>query len=279
MSSDDTENSFLNDIQIASPCPVSWGDMAPTSEDAKRFCGNCRKHVYSIDRLSANEARELILGACANNSSVCVRLFKRADGTIITDDCPVGLRRIRNTWRQLKTAVASAVLFIVALPAVADDSNSKVGESPLFVKVVPPKMPAVKMPAEPLPRMILGYVHVMSPREHALQVPSIKAIAGKVAALDALGDLPYDGQIERITLHLNLAQAGMEHNLPLFSSQELSSTLAKIKRLPADTDVEKSTQVNLLKEALTEKLNCLKQLKLNDNEGLQQQLDELQKSH
>ncbi|MDR3615455.1 MAG: hypothetical protein P4L53_17990 [Candidatus Obscuribacterales bacterium] len=112
MSLEDCSKPLLDDVKIASPCPMAWDDMARTSDEAKRFCGDCRKHVFSVDKMSSAEARALIKEASRPESSVCAQLYRRADGTIITDDCPVGLRRIRNTWRHTENNLAEHLYVI-----------------------------------------------------------------------------------------------------------------------------------------------------------------------
>ena len=80
----------LDRLRIASPCPASWEQM--TGDDRARFCELCNLHVYNIAELTASEAKSLIANA---EGRICARLYRRSDGTVITKDCPVGLRAIR----------------------------------------------------------------------------------------------------------------------------------------------------------------------------------------
>jgi hypothetical protein len=96
---------MLDDVQIASPCDVSWSSMEGDSD--VRYCGSCKKHVYNLSMMSRAEA-EAVLGA-AKATEVCVRLYRRADGTVITDDCPVGVRR-RRFWRRTSGLAAAGIL-------------------------------------------------------------------------------------------------------------------------------------------------------------------------
>ena len=77
---------LLNDIQIATPCPAKWEDM--TGDDRTRFCGQCNLHVYNIVSMTGPEAETLIR---QTEGRLCVRLHRRADGTVLTRDCPVGI--------------------------------------------------------------------------------------------------------------------------------------------------------------------------------------------
>ena len=96
---------MLDDVRIASPCDVSWSSMEGDSD--VRYCSSCMKHVYNLSMMSRAEA-EAVLGA-AKATEVCVRLYRRADGTVITDDCPVGVRR-RRFWRRTSGLAAAGIL-------------------------------------------------------------------------------------------------------------------------------------------------------------------------
>jgi hypothetical protein len=92
-----TSLNLLDDIQIASPCPASWEGMR--GNDRARHCASCDKTVYDLSRLTAEQAADLIR---AKEGSLCVRLFRRSDGRVLTADCPVGLRerlqKLRDRW-------------------------------------------------------------------------------------------------------------------------------------------------------------------------------------
>ena len=78
---------ILNNLKIAAPCKAKWGDMR--GDDRMRFCDACSKNVYNLSDLMASEAVALIQEA---EGHLCVRLYRRSDGTVLTADCPVGLR-------------------------------------------------------------------------------------------------------------------------------------------------------------------------------------------
>ena len=98
------ERTKLNTIQVASPCNVSWGAMA--GDDQVRFCGQCEKHVYNLSAMSLDEISHLLE---KKEGRACVRFYRRADGTVLTDDCPVGLRAVRRRMALLATAAAGAL--------------------------------------------------------------------------------------------------------------------------------------------------------------------------
>ena len=98
-------NNSLDRIRIASPCPANWDQMA--GDDRLRFCDECNLHVYNISEMTRAEAETLIAGT---EGRLCARIYRRADGTVITRDCPVGLRAIRRRMARSATAVFAAVM-------------------------------------------------------------------------------------------------------------------------------------------------------------------------
>jgi hypothetical protein len=45
----------------------------------------------------------------------CVRFYVRADGTVLTDDCPVGLRLARKAMHWTLGSLAAGIAFLLAL--------------------------------------------------------------------------------------------------------------------------------------------------------------------
>ncbi len=101
----------LNDIRIASPCPADWDVMA--GDDRVRFCGECRLNVYNLSDMTRQEAEALVK---QHEGRLCVRFYRRADGTLLTRDCPKGAAVLhrRRISRLLKTGVAAAVVVTLA---------------------------------------------------------------------------------------------------------------------------------------------------------------------
>lgn len=101
-------DSPLNDIKIASPCPANWDDMYGGGR--KRFCGECKLNVYNLSGMTSEEAERLVTNA---EGRLCVRFFQRADGSVITADCPVGWARIKQRTRVYATAAFSLVMALL----------------------------------------------------------------------------------------------------------------------------------------------------------------------
>jgi hypothetical protein len=94
----------LDNIQIASPCPADWNQMF--GDERKRFCGDCKLNVYNLSDMTRHEAENLIM---SSEGRLCVRFFRRADGTIITKNCPVGWAAVKRRAARVATAVFSVI--------------------------------------------------------------------------------------------------------------------------------------------------------------------------
>src|SRR6266550_6849043 len=101
---------LLDRIRIASPCNVSWESMSGT--ERARFCSQCKLNVYDISQLSRQEAIALIAGT---QGRICGRIHRRADGTMLTRDCPVGLRALRRRVTRVAGASLAAVLSLFSI--------------------------------------------------------------------------------------------------------------------------------------------------------------------
>src|SRR3954452_3701316 len=91
--SDCAPRDAIDEIEISSPCTVSWDDMRAAGGDGRvRFCGQCRQNVYNVEAMSRVQARRLV---AAREGRVCVRILRRPDGTVVTADCWARLRAAR----------------------------------------------------------------------------------------------------------------------------------------------------------------------------------------
>lgn len=95
---------LLDNVRVASPCNVSWDDMV--GDERTRFCGKCEKNVFNVAAMTRDEAEALLRAA---NEELCMRLYRRLDGTVITADCPVGSRRKRRRNALVAVALGSGL--------------------------------------------------------------------------------------------------------------------------------------------------------------------------
>jgi hypothetical protein len=101
----------IDSLRIAVPCPASWEGMA--GDERVRHCTLCSLNVYNFAEMTRAEVRELLT---RTEGRVCARLYRRADGTMMTRDCPKGLRAVRQRALRMAAAVLTALL---TLPAFA----------------------------------------------------------------------------------------------------------------------------------------------------------------
>ena len=152
----------LNDINVASPCSAEWDDME--GDDKVRFCGECRLHVFNLSAMDLEEAAERVAQA---SDRLCVRFFRRHDGTVLTRDCPVGAERRQRSRRALFRA-ASVAAAGTGLVGVLFQQAVAVKRKPVSVEETignPPPRPHVMMGAVAAPpRIELGEVPTRSIR-------------------------------------------------------------------------------------------------------------------
>src|SRR5262245_31751825 len=94
----------LDVIDVKSPCPADWNEMR--GDERVRFCGHCALHVYNLSGMTRAAAEKLI---AEHEGRLCVRFYRREDGTVITRDCEGALvlaaRRVKR-WAMAGAAFA-----------------------------------------------------------------------------------------------------------------------------------------------------------------------------
>ncbi len=100
------EAETLEGVRIASPCTANWNAML--GDNRVRHCTSCDKDVFNVAGMTRSEATQLL--RARSDAGVCIRMFRRADGTVLTADCPVGVekKRVRRLVMIGAGAVASA---------------------------------------------------------------------------------------------------------------------------------------------------------------------------
>jgi hypothetical protein len=77
-------------------------------DDRVRHCAQCNLDVYNFSEMTCGEITRLV--AASKGQRLCGRLYRREDGTVLTRNCPVGLRaRIRRVSRRVGTALSAAM--------------------------------------------------------------------------------------------------------------------------------------------------------------------------
>ncbi len=130
-------------------------------DDRKRYCGECRLNVFNLSGMSKTEAENLIMNA---EGRLCVRFYKRADGSVLTQDCPVGWARVKQRTRAYVTALASMIFtFFGALGLV---SAFKKSAEPTIMGDIAISSPTPKQTPKATPQEtpeVMGVMAVPSP--------------------------------------------------------------------------------------------------------------------
>src|SRR5215203_982280 len=117
-----TKQTFdINKLRVAAPCSVSWEAM--TGDERARHCDSCQLNVYNISEMTRAEAEDLITG---REGRLCIRLYKRADGTVLTKDCPVGLRAYQKRIARFAGAALATVLGLFSVSFGQKDDKKAV---------------------------------------------------------------------------------------------------------------------------------------------------------
>jgi hypothetical protein len=125
---------LLEQIRIASPCPVRWEDM--TGDDKARHCASCNLKVYNLSAMTRDEAEALVVSK--SGERLCVQLHKRADGTVITQDCPVGLAAARARVRRAVARVAAAFGIFGGAAIAGMNTTTRSQEGPVRLRALNP---------------------------------------------------------------------------------------------------------------------------------------------
>lgn len=289
---------LLNQLTIASPCPMLWSNMQVTEKEAVRFCGECKKNVYDVSKMTTLEAGILLQGGAHSGVMPCMQLYRRADGTVITDDCPVGLRRVRDQWRRLRAtaAAALAIVFGSLLPVSAEDGKD--GKNAKGAKDTSQCAPANQQtrgrPAinvlrgEPMPLggapqplggkptmpktdtvtpVLGGLVAPTDWQAMALKNASVKKLFDELQAFEGKGNLNDKDQAKAAEMRLKLAQAAEKNNVPRFAQSQLVVAEGQAKKINGNSA--------LLKSILQARLKNAKLLKQSDVSEIESELQKL----
>jgi len=162
-------DSPLSNLKVASPCSQDWNAMLGDSR--KRYCGECKLNVYNLSDMTEAEAENLIMSA---EGRLCVRFYERADGSVLTEDCPVGWAKVKQRTRAYVTALASLIFtFFGALGMVAafKKSNQAVVGSMTYQTPTP-------TPKET--PYVMGDIAVPTPKQTPKATPENREIVGKM---------------------------------------------------------------------------------------------------
>jgi len=154
-------DSPLERVRVAAPCPAAWDSMM--GDERVRFCRQCELNVYNLSGMSKREAEAVVSGA---EGRLCVRFYRRADGSVLTRNCPVGLRAVKRRVSRVANAVVSAAVgFFAGLGLAPALRPTPYMGGAIFYNEPPREAPA-PAPDEAVEPLIMGGMAAMDePRE------------------------------------------------------------------------------------------------------------------
>lgn len=128
-------NPPLEKIKLAAPCQAEWKWMY--GNDRVRFCGQCSQNVYNLSAMSREHAEDLIR---RTEGRLCVRFYRRKDGTILTRNCSVGLQALKDKLTSTRTTIITAVLtFLAYLGILWWFNRAVIKQPPLMGQIAMPE--------------------------------------------------------------------------------------------------------------------------------------------
>lgn len=112
----------VQSVVVESPCTVNWDSME--GDEKKRFCGQCQKNVFMISAMSDEEAAKVLVSNGPGKPRPCVYFYRKEDGTIVTDNCPVILRKQRTRIAAACLTLLLGISWGLAQYAIANDIHT-----------------------------------------------------------------------------------------------------------------------------------------------------------
>lgn len=194
---------------IASPCDVPWSAMERDDRagDRRRFCGKCQKHVHNLAAMTRVEVEDFLEASAeaSGEKGVCVRLYERKDGTVLTADCPVGLNR-RRSRAVLLASLGAGACALFGFSAIALAMTAFVPPTP------PPPPPAPRVVVEQGPTVYVPQVVERIPAGYT-RLPDVAANAGWVFLRAPEGAKIFEGKRLLGTGPLVITMSAGEHTL------------------------------------------------------------------
>ena len=166
---------LLDRVRVASPCKADWNEML--GDERVRFCLGCEKNVYNLSSMAREDAEALLQARLGND--LCIRFYQRADGTILTEDCPVGVKKKQRKKLVLAVAGAGAMAAAAASmflkPTCRGESKEPVAVAggAMYVDPVPTVMGTAAPPAAPVPEPPAVPTTVHPEPKHTMGKPAV----------------------------------------------------------------------------------------------------------
>lgn len=112
--------SQVDKIFIANPCVAKWEDM--DGGQTVRFCGQCSKNVHNLSAMAPEELAFTL--EKRKREPTCVYMSKRANGSVVIDNCPEVFRATRD---RIQAYAAMALFLLLWSLATGADAQGLVG--------------------------------------------------------------------------------------------------------------------------------------------------------
>lgn len=175
----------MKGARIATPCTANWDEMV--GDDKVRHCAQCQLNVLNAAAMTDEEVLEAMVRV-TQGQRVCMRMYRRADGTFLTKDCPVGLRKLQQQARRVAGLISSGLALFLTLPGFAQQAGSEKKcdgkNKPRWHSTIKTSAPATvnggktatspSLPVNNTPRMEMGDV-AFTPTQYEAMAVSYKA--------------------------------------------------------------------------------------------------------
>lgn len=125
-----SQNFDAIELSVAKPCHMSWETMS--GDERVRLCNVCDMNIYNISEMSSAEITTLIE---TREGRLCGRIVKRADGTVMTKDCPPGLRGYRKRISRFAGATLATILGLFSLGFSQDTPKCERSEEKVISRI------------------------------------------------------------------------------------------------------------------------------------------------
>jgi hypothetical protein len=143
----------LDVIDVARPCETDWNDMR--GDQRVRFCGHCSLHVYNLSEMPPADALRVVR---ETEGRLCVRFYRRADGTVVTRNCGIkaAAKRVGRWASGAAAVVLSSLVAALAFNRSGQASATPKSDQPVATDTVmgdafmgklrpPSSQPSIKM--------------------------------------------------------------------------------------------------------------------------------------
>jgi hypothetical protein len=88
-------------------------------DDKTRHCASCRLNVHNLSAMTGADAEALVSRTLGEGKRLCGVFYRRPDGTVLTQDCPVGLAAVKARLRRRVARIAAALGLVATGGALA----------------------------------------------------------------------------------------------------------------------------------------------------------------